>query len=253
MLRRSTTGSAAFVETSALVHALALPRVDSVFRDATPRTLLNRNVRGFLRGYRGLGIKANWGGREYFRAVDAPLGLLAYDLLATGAVLVEAWVGIESTAVVEASGAVRPGASLCALLGGTPDPAEVTAKITRGAADKLEREPVRVLAPSSPRPARSEPPELSFAELLVPIGRLEAAIEPGARPRVWLCGDVLSSNAVFDEIETRAARALEAGAALTPEIVEPLRAGPLEGARPEDVLEVLERAANARANAGLSA
>jgi hypothetical protein len=245
-LRRATTGTAAFVEKTALVHALALPRVDALLGDATPRTLLNRNVRGFLRGYRGLGIKANWGGREYFRAGARPLGLLAYDLLADGAVIVEAWVGLEATAVVAGSGTEQPGAALCELVTSV-DPEHVAGVVARGLADKYGRTAESFAGDTASFDSRRAGPRqeiadeaANFVELPVPIGRLEAAIESG--PCALLRGDVLSSNAALDAVEERARGALASAEAFSVRVIEPLRAAPLDGALPEDVLAVLELA-----------
>src|SRR5690349_12583757 len=48
VLRRATTGTAAYIGQHGLVWSLALPHVAAIVPDATPRTLLNRNVRPFL-------------------------------------------------------------------------------------------------------------------------------------------------------------------------------------------------------------
>ncbi len=50
VLRRATTGTAAFLGGRGVVWTLALPHAAALAPDATARTLLNRNVRGFLKG-----------------------------------------------------------------------------------------------------------------------------------------------------------------------------------------------------------
>ena len=49
VLRRCTTGTAAYIGGRAILWTLALPHVAALHPDATPRTLLNRNVRGCRR------------------------------------------------------------------------------------------------------------------------------------------------------------------------------------------------------------
>jgi hypothetical protein len=236
VVRRPTTGTAAFVRETALWHALALPCVNALFADATPRTLLNRNVRGFLRGYRGLGIKANWGGREYFRAVSTPLGLLGCDLLADGAVLIEACVGIEASSIVAASGGAGTGAALRELT--DADPERVADAVSRGVADKygLSIEPFLLPEPRPAEPEGLEP--AGFVEVIVPIGRLEAAFDRTSG--VSIRGDVLTSNAALAAVEERATSSLSSGGDLSVELVEPLRDAPFDGAVVEDVLALLK-------------
>jgi hypothetical protein len=241
---RGTTGTAAFVQDAALCHALALPRVDAVFAGATPKTLLNRNVRGFLRGYRNLGIKANWGGREYVRAGSRPLALLGYDLFADGSTLIEAFIGLDAPAVTAPSGGEGPGAALVDLVAAPVDPERVARTVAGGIADKygLAPAPIAVEAGVDPAPRAAAPG--GYVELSVPIGVLEAALARG--PKVSIGGDVLGSNAAFDAVEERAARALAAGERLGTDVLAPLEGAPLEGARPEDVLRVLELALGER-------
>jgi hypothetical protein len=240
LVRRSTTGTAAFLAETALWHALALSRVNALSPDATPRTLLNRNVRGFLRGYRGLGIKANWGGREYFRAVSAPLGLLGCDLLGDGSALIEACVGIEATAIATASGKEGPGAALRDLT--DADPERVARAVSRGVADKYGLELAPLVLPEPENAAADAPEPDGFVEVAVPIGRLEAAFDRTSG--VSIRGDVLTSNAALDAVEQRATRTLSAGQDLSAELIAPLRYAPLDGALADDVLAVLKLAAS---------
>src|SRR5689334_25084131 len=50
VFQRATSGTAAYAGKRALIFTLALPHVGALFPDATFRTLLNRNVRPFLKG-----------------------------------------------------------------------------------------------------------------------------------------------------------------------------------------------------------
>src|SRR5262249_4038067 len=51
VFRRATSGTAAHIGRRAVLWTLALPHVAAIAGDATARTLLNRNVRGFLDGF----------------------------------------------------------------------------------------------------------------------------------------------------------------------------------------------------------
>ena len=64
VVRRRTTGTAAWIGRRALWCSLALPAVDALYDDATLPTLLNRNVRPWLRGFTRSGIPAAYFGRE---------------------------------------------------------------------------------------------------------------------------------------------------------------------------------------------
>ncbi len=95
VFRRSTAGTAAFAGRRALVFSLALPHVAALFPDASPRTLLNRNVRPFLRGLTAAGALAHYFGREWVSVRKRPAMLLGFDAAEDGAVLVEAIAGFD--------------------------------------------------------------------------------------------------------------------------------------------------------------
>src|SRR5262249_23161412 len=86
VVRRVTSGTAAFVGDRAIVWTLALPHVASLVPDATPRTLLNRNVRGFLEGFRRAGAAAHYFGREWVSVRHRPAALLGFEASPDGAV-----------------------------------------------------------------------------------------------------------------------------------------------------------------------
>ena len=95
VVRRSTAGTAAFVGRRALLFSLALPHVAALFPDASPRTLLNRNVRPFLRGLTAAGALAHYFGREWVSVRKRPAMLLGFDAAEDGVVLVEAIAGFD--------------------------------------------------------------------------------------------------------------------------------------------------------------
>jgi len=109
--------------------------------------------------------------------------------------------------------------------------------VARGVADKYALALATIAVEGDARgPALVSEPA-ACAELVVPIGVLEAAIEAGCRASIW--GDVLASNAALAAVEQRASRALAAEREISSDVIEPLLEAPLEGARPEDVLAVL--------------
>ncbi|MDB4927723.1 MAG: hypothetical protein JWM10_207, partial [Myxococcaceae bacterium] len=90
---RRSTGTAAWVGRGALWCSLALPSLDALYADATPATLLNRNVRPWLRGFTRSGIPAAYFGREWVAVAHRPAAVLGYDLSPAGALLLEMIVG----------------------------------------------------------------------------------------------------------------------------------------------------------------
>lgn len=87
--RRATTGTAAYFEEGGTLWALALPTLDSVLRDATPPTVLNRNLRLFLTGFAKAGISAAYFGREWIACRHRPLALVGLEVDRQGGVLIE--------------------------------------------------------------------------------------------------------------------------------------------------------------------
>jgi hypothetical protein len=95
VFRRATPGTAAFLGRRALVLSLALPHVAALFPDASHRTLLNRNVRPFLRGFTAAGALAHYFGRDVVSIRKRPAALLAFDAGDDGAVLIEVIAGFD--------------------------------------------------------------------------------------------------------------------------------------------------------------
>ncbi len=251
---RLTTGPSAFVASLAFHHAFALPSLTALAPDATAHNLLNRYVRGFLRGYSKLGLPAQYFGREYFCMGRRPCGLIAYDVTASGALLFEVFAGIDAPAL-EPSDSGERAVSLAEVLG-KPDTAQCAATIHQGFAAKWSLEPIAAtLTPEPPPPQRDAPGE--YVRRRVPIGWLEAAASldhesasaslaegerPQPRPWVRVTGDVLCSRAAVEALESRAAAALLAARDVEDSVVAPLAEGPLDGASVVDVQAVLAEA-----------
>lgn len=102
VFRRSTSGTAAFAGRRALVFTLALPDVAALFPDASPRTLLNRNVRPFLKGFSAAGALAHYFGREWVSFRKRPGALLGFEVGDDGVVLVEVIVGFDDSIAIPA-------------------------------------------------------------------------------------------------------------------------------------------------------
>ncbi|MDI1448091.1 hypothetical protein [Polyangium sp. 6x1] len=243
ILRRATTGTAAWLGGRGLVITLALPHVAALVTDATPRTLLNRNVRPLLGAFTRAGMLAHYFGREWITLRRRPAALLGFDVTASGAVLVEAFVGYDAAIALpreittESEGEVdrflgKEPASLAGLSTDAPldldrfahallDALRTRTTITTPAigADALDTRPFapieRALDPIPEglilRPAAR-----------VPIGWIESAVEPEGARRAWLGGDVLAPRWALARIAAH-------GDAGLPEI-------PLEGATMADLL-----------------
>jgi hypothetical protein len=238
VLRRSTTGTAACLRAEALVWTLCLPRVDALMGDATLATLLNRNVRLLLPGLTRAGATAAYFGREWIAVRHRPGPLLGYDVTADGRVLLEAIVGWTNDLAIPLPWAApheqatdrwggKPPVALGVCLGNAWSPARLAEALLAAAAERagvgLGGEAATaagdapiVRTPNDPLPAgwREGPP------VRVPIGYVEAAAGPDGRR--WLGGDLLSAGPTLDGV----ARG------------EPL-AGPLEGARADDLAAAL--------------
>jgi hypothetical protein len=246
-LVRYTTGPCAMVAGLAFHHVFALPWLSSVAPDANRRNLLNRYVRGFLRGYSRLGVQAQYVGREFISLGRRPCGVLGYEVTADGALVVEALVGLDA-AVLTPSGETEPAASLFELVRAR-DPADLVPSIHQGFAAKWQLEPTQHgLFPEALPPRRESSGD--FVRRRVPVGWLEAAASLGETATVRLTGDVLSSHAVVEAVESRATAALLAGRTIDGSVIAPLVEGPLDGALPEDARLVLDEACRRAAERG---
>jgi hypothetical protein len=211
--RRATTGTAAAVD-GALVVSVALPAIDTVFRDATMRTVVNRNVRLLLAGLRSASVAAAYFGREWIAWQRRPLAVLGLEMTPSGAVLLEALFTLRGSLVLprelttDAERAVdRYPGKMTASLGeavGERAPLDAARAIVDGIAervggDTLELKSIAEAPPSetaevgrvtsleSPLPTGA----LSVAPRQVPIGWLDVARSPGG---MWVGGDVLAPS-----------------------------------------------------------
>jgi hypothetical protein len=236
LVHRSTTGTEAQISGALLYHALALPRVDALFADASPRTLLNRNLRPLLRGYAAAGVPLRYFGTEVLALLGQPVALVGYDQTSHGAVLIEVLVGLEAPCVVRPALKREPPAALYSALRSEPPPFELLERAVRGLVERLGVQSFD-LAPSLPPAAAVVRPAARTAPVSVdvPLGVVEAT----APPELELGGDLLVSSAALAEVEARARAALGAGQPCSEALVEPLLRAPLDGARPADVLRAL--------------
>jgi lipoate-protein ligase A len=216
VLRRSTTGAAAWLGGLGFVFTVALPHVAALFPDATPRTLLNRNVRAFLKGFSRAGAMAHYFGRDFISLRQRPAVLLGFDVTRSGAVLIEAFAGHDEAvalpdaakspaerAITRWSG--KPPAAVSEVLRGAR-PEDVARAVLEGFTARVRQERTSLtlapeeldLGPFQPIHAPRDPvPDglLLGAPVPVPIGWIEAAADLAARPegrRVWVGGDVLA-------------------------------------------------------------
>ncbi|XXX79005.1 hypothetical protein WMF30_09540 [Sorangium sp. So ce134] len=255
VLRRATTGTAAFLGGRGVVWTLALPHVAALAPDATARTLLNRNVRGFLKGFARAGAPAHYGGREWIALQRRPAALLGVEAARDGAVLIEVFAGHDAPLAIPAELAAPEERAVDRWLGKAPAalaevlPARrslealaqaVAEALALGAALPLvdggeapelaEGRSQPIAAPDDPAP-----PGAGGAVLArVPIGWIEAAALGGAPARAWLGGDVLTGRWLLEDLGQGAAPAsLDAGTL------------PLEGASLSDLRALAHRALSA--------
>lgn len=238
--RRATTGTEAQISGAALYHALALPRVDALFPDASARTLLNRNLRALLRGYTAASVPLRYFGTEVLALLGHPVALVGYDRLASGAVLIEVLLGLDAPCVVRSALKREPPASLYSVLRSEPPAMDLLQRAVQGTVERLGASSFEIdlpsAAPAPPLEIDAAPVEASVA---IPLGLVEAA---GAK----ITGDLLVGTAALAQVEERARAALDARQPLTDAVLEPLRGAPLDGARPADLLQALDAAFSAR-------
>lgn len=234
--RRRSTGTEAQLDGAVLYHALALPRVDALFSDATARTLLNRNLRAILRGYAAAGVPLRYFGTEVLALLGHPVALVGYEQVASGAVLIEVFLGVENPCVVRSALKRAAPRALSALLGALPEPHELLAAVVRGVLSNLGATPVDVAAslPQVP-PFRLHFESPQLVALPIPLGVVEATLVP--RPQ--LTGDLLVGTAALTEVEALAEATLDRGGTLSDALLSPLKGAPLDGALPADLLSAL--------------
>lgn len=240
--RRATAGTAVHVGQRGILWALALPRVSTLAGDATPRTLLNRNVRGFLEGIRKSGALAHYFGREWISVEKRPAALLGFEESAGGAVLIEVFAGVEDPCALPEELSTEEERALNRYLGKAPlalgaalrgAPEEIAREVMMAVAgrDSAPREEAQEIEAESVSPITSEddpmPPGFTAGPARrVPIGLVETGIERGSG-RVWLGGDVL--------VPSHVRASLAAGEALSREV-------PIDGASLDDLVAAVRAA-----------
>src|SRR5262249_45622126 len=120
VLRRVTSGTAAYIDGCAVVCTLALPHVAALFADATAATILNRNVRPFLRGFGRAGLVAHYFGREWIAVHQRPAALLGFETTFAGALVIELLVAFDSPLAIPAALASPAERAVDRWLGKTP-------------------------------------------------------------------------------------------------------------------------------------
>ncbi|MFT3775539.1 MAG: hypothetical protein QM820_60095 [Minicystis sp.] len=215
VLRRATAGTAIYVGERAIVWTLALPDVAALAPDATMRTLLNRNVRGFLKGLSRAGAIAHYFGREWISVRQRPAAVMGFEATRGGAVLLEVIAGIDApVAVPEAIAAEeerqvdrwrgKAPAALGELIEEAPLALADTVMraIAQRAATPIEEGSAvpavnveAVTRDDDPLPARFTPGPTRR----VPIGWIDTGVDR-ATGDVWLGGDVLAPRWALDAI-----------------------------------------------------
>lgn len=234
--RRFSTGTEAQLSGAVLYHALALPRVDALYSDATARTLLNRNLRALLRGYTAAGVPLRYFGTEVLALLGHPVALVGYDQTASGAVLIEVLVGLENPCVVRPALKREPPAALYSVLRQSPPAHDFLCKAVNGVVDRLGATPVDVAAALPVTPGATESlPSAAVASVSIPLGVVEAAFTPDVR----ISGDLLVGRAALRSFEQRATEAFAKGAEPSADWLTLLDGAPLDGARPADLLQAV--------------
>ncbi|APR85409.1 Hypothetical protein A7982_10758 [Minicystis rosea] len=244
VLRRATAGTAVYIDGRALLWTLSLPRVAALAPDATMRTLLNRNVRGFLKGLQRGGALAHYFGREWLSVRHRPAAVIGFETTRSGAVLIEVMAGIDASPMLPEALATDDERRLDRWRGKVPaalgelvdeEPMALAEGVMKAVAHKagmameegnaISAEPaVEVTHVEDPLPAGFTPGPMRS----VPIGWIDTAVDR-ATGRAWIGGDVLAPRWLLDDV---AAGEAEIGEA------------PLEGASLEDLREARATAAS---------
>lgn len=249
VLRRATTGTAAYLHSEALLWTLALPHLGALVGDTRPETLLNRNVRPFLKGFARAGATAHYFGREWIAVHHRPGALLGFDVAPSGAVLIEVIAGYDASiaipeqlAALEERGVDRwrgkAPASLLTDHPGAAPPLEYAAAVIAGVAERAAQpldfvnppdladlggtDPSQVIEASDP----IGPGFVIPAPIRCPIGWLDVAFVPGEGGAAWVGGDLLAPRHALQAV----ARAVSGGAPVD------LDRAPIEGWRWRDVI-----------------
>ena len=255
VVRRRTAGTAMYVDGDAIGLTIALPRVNAVIEDATLRTLVNRNIRGVLKGLTTAGALAHYFGREWIAVKHRPIAVIGTTFTDAGAVLLE--IVIANAATIEIPTALstareqsvdrwrgKSPITLVEALGRAVDPERVATRVIDGFVERAGRSfdtvndiAVRscdaVTASNDPLgddfgTADSERCEIGFVDV--------AWSRDGST--LWCGGDAWAPREVLETI----------GAAIRDQRVDELviEDGALEGARVDDFVRCAARTKPAR-------
>jgi hypothetical protein len=220
LLRRVTTGTAAWMGGAGIVMALALPHVATIKEDATEATLLNRNVRPFLRAFSQAGAMAHYFGREWISIRKQPGALLGFDVTREGGVLVEVIAGFDQAIGLPAELMTDDERAVDRFMGKTPlslrhvFPDARIATLPERLVEAFVADVARPTTSETLEPARSS----SWVELTdemdpwpggygphslvrVPIGYLDVGVFPTpCGPTPCLGGDVLAPRWLYSAV-----------------------------------------------------
>lgn len=238
--QRHTTGRSFQLDGRVIWHVLALPDRTALEPDTHAGNWLNRNVRGFLRGYARAGLRAAYTGRDTVNLEHRPALAIGADWTTQGVLLLELALGYERPCCAARRGERQPAAYLD-LTAAPLEPEPLIARVHEGLAHYWRAELLDLdLAPELVSPIRFPPFDSAAAHARreVPAGTIEGWRGPDGE-RVTLATDVLTAASKVREVERRATRCFERGAPVEVSCVEPLLDAPLEGARPDDFWAVL--------------
>lgn len=240
MMRRLTTGPAAFLDGSGLILTLALPHVAAIYEDATNRTLLNRNVRPFLHAFNQASVMAHYFGREWISLRKSPAALIGFDMTRTGAVLIEVILGADNSialpkelqAVTERKIDRFMGKTAVGLREIVPDIRLETfvEKVVETIVDPVNASSMEVTSPGAVPADDMDPWCRGYVlkkSVRVPIGYLEVGVSHAEGLPSWcLGGDVLAPRWLYADIASGMGQ-------------EKLAPAPIEGATLEDMIRVV--------------
>jgi hypothetical protein len=171
-----------------------------------------------------------------------PVALVGYERSATGAFLIEVFVGLEAPCVVRPALKREPPSALFPLLRASPRPMELLQRVSAGVAERhgVAAEDVSgAVAACTARAAAELPSAASPARVAIPLGVVEATAAP-----LSITGDLLASTAALRRFAEAASAAHRDGASLDLALLA-LQGEPLDGARPPDLIRAASAALSA--------
>lgn len=197
-VRRHTGGVACAYGAGVVSVALVLPDLMAFGGVPFLDKVINRAVRGTVRGLASLGLKAAYGGRDFLSAAGRRVGLVAMAGEAGGPCLFQAVLGL----AVPARGGEDPDAAAWVALAELVPDLDfgcLAEALTRGHRKATGRTVVDRPAPA-PRPAPPAAPDPDLAwgpAVAVPIGRLAAGLRldgSGGVEALGLAGDFMADG-----------------------------------------------------------